>query len=475
MAAIPTLYQSDQRPVEIVLRNSYGPYLCVGDNQFLMDAGCGSKLGYNSSPLFGTAHAIESWTGDKSTRDWQHLCDAAARLRARQVARDNNIEFLTAAFTPTSFHRFYIECSMLDQFEKETVAIGDGFREQMRQLAKRFGAFELNEVEDTWSKLEIVVSFEDPDLFNSFYEKRFRHGIHFDVFQKGKHRTALIQLKLGYRKVDVELLTRQIERLLLDVTGQQDSFPSTEITLAGSPQGNYQFIELMLAARLSGFPGQPAGSEVLKYIRSKLTRFKNHQGLDITILNAENYPRFRSAILNLQTEIYEPARQSPAHEFDAIFEADNPVAVVVHQESRIVAMGLAGPLPLFTNVRGMATDPYRDASDVLYMVDVTVVPEFRGGLGRVIKNAICLLGHQAGYSAIHGRNREQLARGMWAINLSLGSFEIQYFKDDYQDSGDHRDCFYYRCPLRWPNQTDLTFEEIKSRLPLIVNGEPDLG
>ena len=84
------------------------------------------------------------------------------------------------------------------------------------------------------------------------------------------------------------------------------------------------------------------------------------------------------------------------------------------------------------------------------MLDRTVAPDYRArGLGRILKNAILMLAAERGIEAIHGRNRDRLARAMWAINLSLGGFETRHLVDDYPDDEPHRDCIYYRCPLAW--------------------------
>ena len=207
-------------------------------------------------------------------------------------------------------------------------------------------------------------------------------------------------------------------------------------------------------------------SSVANYLDAMLGA-SGQGALRTIVLKPVTYSDYRQQILDLQVEVYEPARQSPPEEFDAVFESDRPVAILVMDGHHIAGMGLAGPLIQYPQVRGVSTDPFHNDPDVLYMVDVTVRPDYRGGLGRWIKNGISLRALELGYSAIHGRNRDHLARGMWAINLSLGSYELQYLPNDYPDQGAHRDCLYYRCPLTWPPDLDaplLTPETIAARI-----------
>ena len=63
-----------------------------------------------------------------------------------------------------------------------------------------------------------------------------------------------------------------------------------------------------------------------------------------------------------------------------------------------------------------------------------------------------------------------MARGMWAINMSLGSFELQRLVDDYPDDGLFRDCIYYRCPLEWNAWDKWDQTELLGLGPDLVSG-----
>ena len=187
----------------------------------------------------------------------------------------------------------------------------------------------------------------------------------------------------------------------------------------------------------------------LELLHRYLATARPDHAFEVVTVDASNYADYRSRILDMQQRVYEPARQSPPAEFDALFQSDNPISILVLAADEIVAMSFAGPLQLFQHQRGVPQDPYRDDPSVAYMLDLTVAESYRGGLGAALKQATTVLAAARGVTAIHGRNRDRLAAGMWAINLSLGSYVTNYLEDDYPDDQPYRDCLYYRCPLQW--------------------------
>ncbi len=192
---------------------------------------------------------------------------------------------------------------------------------------------------------------------------------------------------------------------------------------------------------------------VLQFVGDKLRLNHSDKSLEVVLLTAVNYPNYRTRILELQTEVYEPARQSTVEEFDALFASPNPLSILILEDQQIVAAAFAGPIDLFVHQRGVSDDPFlgdkEDSTSVAYMLDLTVAESYRGGLGRLLKRAMTMLAQVSGVTALHGRNRDRFAAGMWAINLSLGSYAINYLADDYPDDKPFRDCIYYRCPAVW--------------------------
>jgi hypothetical protein len=157
----------------------------------------------------------------------------------------------------------------------------------------------------------------------------------------------------------------------------------------------------------------------------------------------------------MQELVYEPARQTAIEKFDVLMDDKFGYGLLVLLDKQIAGMVFIGPLELFPEERGTQDDPFRSDRHTMYTLDLTIAQEFRGSLGKMMKQAITLMTVAEGHSAIHGRNRDRLARGMWAINLGLGSFETKRLLNDYPDQHAYRDCIYYRCPLRWPSSVPL--------------------
>ena len=468
------------------LRHSFGPFLALRGSGYLIDASSRSRkplLGFNASPLFGLAHQVGTGTLDRSSdedrmlktallelanRCQSHLVDRLEPRRLEQLAQAVN----QANASRDLVSRTYITLSVLDQYIDQLEQISARINSELQQLTPQFADLLAGYRAEG---LQFELEFQETSQLERFHRRRFDFGIDFDVVGQA----ARFGWVLAGDQQALDLLWQQLKKLLQSTRGESVETAETPLCPPPSLEQNYRFAEWMLASHHR--PGAPAPPDVanqrtVAYLQSSLERRSDGMELETIILNPGSYPVYRDQVLSLQTDIYEPARQTSAEEFDAIFQSAHPVALLLLAEGRIVGMGLAGPISQFPQVRGVASDPFRTDSGTLYMVDVTVREEYRGGLGKLIKQAITLLAQQRGFRAIHGRNRDRLARGMWSINLSLGSFELQHLVDDYPDEGEFRDCLYYRCPLQWTSAnmaSDPTRSEREQRLvqlPEIIHG-----
>ena len=478
---------------DIDTRQSFGPFLAVRGRGYLLD--CSTQfgrptLGFNASPLFGTTHHEGAWRDlfeDASPSDHTPLKTALLNLGNRTQAE------LAGQLNPTALGRLsktfqksrptlqeisqtYITLSVLEQYLPHIHFISQFLRQKLAAMAGKFpstvAGFKID-------GLQVVLEFYNAEELQRIYADRFDYGLNFEIIGARKARFELV---MAFRESDLSMLCLQLERLL---RGQQKpilTLPDTKISKPDSVEQNYQFAEYMLRSRLSpsAHPSdETARHKTLEFVASSLRTRHDPIPLEPVILDKRSYPQHREQILEMQTEVYEPVRQTSVSEFDAIFESAEPLALLVMAGDQIAGMGLAGPLSLFPDTRGNATDPFRLDPKTLYMVDVTVRETFRGGLGKLIKQAVILLAQQRGFNAVHGRNRDRLARGMWSINLSMGSYELQHLIDDYPDQKEFRDCIYYRCPLAWSNLNSTAaeniglFTEMHKRLPFLVNGQPD--
>ena len=261
-------------------------------------------------------------------------------------------------------------------------------------------------------------------------------------------------MNLAYREADVAIFWSQLESALhATFTGSPPSSAAVEVDVR-SPDAYYAFHDSLIAdklARLGATVDDSSGNEEAVLLRRQAARaaVPRLRPAGPSSWTAASHPRYRDRVLALQAEIYEPARQSSAAEFDAVFADENPLAMLILEGDAIVAMAFAGPLNRFRHLRGVSEDPYVDDPAVAYMLDLTVIEPFRGRLGRVGEKG----DHQTRSGPRRdGDSRSQSSRSRArtrAINLSLGSYPTQYLVDDYPDNEPFRDCIYYRCPTQW--------------------------
>ncbi len=458
---------------DVDLRGSSGVLMRVGDRWLLDATGLeATRLGWNASPLLGVAHFQAAWSGNRLDAEWQGVSRAAQALRRRIEGRESGmwiasvgdrIASLDESATPVATIRAYMAMSMLDQFPD---SIGSFAATAEQNLSRWIDSPECHVKQGVVEGMDVHLEFSSAPAARERWLRRRAYGI--ECRPPDGPRLKLCG-SLAVRGEAGLLFWSQLEKWLFAAdVDPPDSVDLTSI-IPDDGDSQYDLTRWILELRQNRSQNAKQPDDAIGVIQTQL-RNGRHPNVQAHWLDRENYPRFRQQILDLQQTVYEPARQSPPEEFDAIFAADRPVAIVLTEDQHIVGMGLAGPLPAYRGVRGTATDPFADDPDVLYMVDVTVLPQYRGGFGRLIKSAVVIRALQQGYSAIHGRNRDRVARGMWAINLSLGSFELQYLVDDYPDQLPHRDCLYYRCPLRWNPGDDIPNQPTDLQIARLIHG-----
>jgi len=113
-------------------------------------------------------------------------------------------------------------------------------------------------------------------------------------------------------------------------------------------------------------------------------------------------------------------------------------------DKKLAGLVALGPISLFPDERGLRRDPLFHDPRTGYMLDLTLTEECRGlRFGFPLKAMILEMSHYLGIQQLVGRNRQQLARKMWEINLSLGAVETDYQKEDYLDDEVYRDVHHY--------------------------------
>ena len=358
-------------------------------------------------------------------------------------------------YNVASLNRGFIHASMIVQFREEIDKVEERNRAELAKLIQKHGDRILR---PRASGLSFAFDFADPARLKDFISKRFQYGL---LYYPAGERSARFRFNLAFRGELLDLAWRQIDAALAatlsgsskeDATKDSDNeAPAAAQTPIPAVAPYLDFHKRFISGKLMSMQEMaPLSGGAAAFLNSTLDQF----GIDaqVVFLTEANWQQYRQQVWDLQGIIYEPLRQTEITKFDALIAADHSLAIAVVKDDAIIAMAFAAPPINFPKERGVADDPYFEDPDTVYMLDLTVVPEYRGRLGRVMKQAFCLAAQAKGLKAIQGRNRDRLARGMWAINLSMGSFCTRVLKDDYLDEHAFRDCLVYRCELDWQDE-----------------------
>jgi 4-aminobutyrate aminotransferase-like enzyme len=347
-------------------------------------------------------------------------------------------------YNPASLARGFIHASMMEQFREEIDRIEQRSRDELRTLIDHYGQ---HISRPRACGLCFAFDFLDPEMLKRFVAHRFRHGL---LYYPAGDRAARFRLNLAFRGSLLDVAWQQLDAALADTCGSAANKSAVSVPLR-EVDSYLEFHQRFLAGKLRGLRGQTAAhGQAAEFLAKALQRFQIEA--EIVFLDQDNWHQYRQQVEDLQKQIYEPLRQTAIAKFDQLIRAENSLAIALLQDSRIIAMGFAAPPVNFPAERGLPDDPYFLDPDTLYMLDLTVVPEYQGRLGRLVKQALCLAAQSQGRQALQGRNRDRVARGMWAINLSLGSRQTRILKDDYVDDLPFGDCLMYRCELQWQEE-----------------------
>lgn len=163
------------------------------------------------------------------------------------------------------------------------------------------------------------------------------------------------------------------------------------------------------------------------------------------------------AILDIEYQVYEPARRTPPAELRAAIEdAEGSllVAETVDGDRRhLVAFAIAAPLEMSHDVEGPDDDPMLGKHNTMYSVSITVAPSHQSsGIGRRLKEAQlrdAMARRRADgtprYRYVTGRNRVGRTAQMTHLNRVFGAHVVSVLTGQYEDP--EGQAIYYRIPL----------------------------
>jgi 4-aminobutyrate aminotransferase-like enzyme len=167
---------------------------------------------------------------------------------------------------------------------------------------------------------------------------------------------------------------------------------------------------------------------------------------------------FLPAILDIEYQVYEPARRTPPAEIRAAMESPEGSLVIAEAPGanaalQLVGFAIGGPLEQSRDVEGPDDDPMLGKHNTMYSVSITVAPAWQSaGLGRRLKemqvrDAMVRLRADGSprYRYLTGRNRVGRTAQMTHLNRVFGAHVVSVLTGQYEDP--EGQALYYRIPL----------------------------
>ncbi len=163
------------------------------------------------------------------------------------------------------------------------------------------------------------------------------------------------------------------------------------------------------------------------------------------------------AILDIEYQVYEPARRTPPAEIRAAIEDAEGSLIIAEVPSgdswQLTAFAIGAPLEHSKDVEGCDDDPMLGKHNTMYSVSITVAPSYQStGIGRKLKelqlrDAMTRKAADGSprYRYVTGRNRVGRTAQMTHLNRVFGAHIVSVLTGQYEDP--EGQAIYYRIPL----------------------------
>jgi 4-aminobutyrate aminotransferase-like enzyme len=375
------------------------------------------------------------------------VCAKKAQVGIVLSHKETKNIFKGEEFSVASTLRGYAHAISLDQcqtriqeIEKHVVPRANALIKKYSQYIKRLRA----------NGLAFAFDVVDPAMMNKFVDLRFKHGL---LYYPAGSQTLRFRLSTAFGTKDLDFLFDRLDAICRELfLNEQTVLPTHVETEAHTADEMYEWHQLLIQTKLARAMGQKLDiKRVFDKVNSLLSKSVEAAQVELMEINASNFLTYRQEIINIQKAVYEPARQTDIEKFEhTVLDKASLCLGLLNKKNKLMGLAFAGPLHLYPLERGVRMDPHYHDHDSLYMLDLTIDPSLRhSGLGRSLKYALSAMAIVKGIKRIQGRNRDRLAGAMLNINLSLGSVEQTYMREDYPDFESHRDVFYYTTKVDW--------------------------
>tara|TARA_R110002072_G_scaffold64203_11_gene160032 strand:+ start:17310 stop:20390 length:3081 start_codon:yes stop_codon:yes gene_type:complete len=330
--------------------------------------------------------------------------------------------------------------------------------------------------------ISFALDLKDKNKVSNFIAKRFDHGL---LYYPAGDKTLRFRLNTAFNSDDINFLFERLDAICADLfLGLTSELPLTAITNDRKTEEEYSWQNFQLLQKFNLYSAKKTNeNDLLKEISEM---FKLNKNEDLISITKENFEKWSSQIVELQKRTYEPTRQSSIERFRVCANSKYGIclAIIDKDNDKLMAIAFSSSLKDHPLERGIRASSEFHNDKALYVIDTTVDKNYRGrSLGAKLKSSITAIATSRGYEFIQGRNRDQLASRMLHINLSLGSYESNYIKEDYPDQEEFRDVIFYSTPLQWDKEPlklsdrkdsmitieDLDEEFIHDQIPYLTN------
>jgi acetylornithine/succinyldiaminopimelate/putrescine aminotransferase len=350
-------------------------------------------------------------------------------------------------FSVASALRGYAHAVSLDQCQARILDIERQIVPRVTALIKKHSQFIKR---PRINGLAFAFDVVEPAMMNKFVDLRFKHGL---LYYPAGSQTLRFRMSTAFGTKDLDFLFDRLDAICRELFLQEHaSLPTHVETDSHVSDEHYEWHELLIQTKLAKAMGQKIDiKHVFDKVNALVSKTVEAAQLELIEINASNFLSFRQEIINMQKAVYEPARQTDIEKFEhTVLDKSSLCLGLLNKKKKLMGIAFAGPLHLYPLERGVRMDPHYHDHDCLYMLDVTIDQHLqKSGLGRALKYAISAMAIVKGVKRIQGRNRDRLAGAMININLSLGSVEQNYIREDYPDFESHRDVFYYTTKADW--------------------------
>jgi acyl-CoA reductase-like NAD-dependent aldehyde dehydrogenase/4-aminobutyrate aminotransferase-like enzyme/GNAT superfamily N-acetyltransferase len=286
-----------------------------------------------------------------------------------------------------------------------------------------------------------------PQLLEAFINQRFWRGA--VVFAAGT-RTARYRLSDSFLAREIEMLFESIRRSLSWLDAHPERKP---------PEWEDQ-------------PDPPPAKQPPSEVRYRV------------VPHAE-VGSFLPAILDIEYQVYEPARRTPPAEIRAAIEDIDGSLIVAEAPGpsggtspwQLVGFAIGGPLEQNKDVEGCDDDPMLGKHNTMYSVSITVAPTYQSsGIGRKLKElqlrdavARTRSDGTVRYRYVTGRNRVGRTAQMTHLNRVFGAHVVSVMTGQYEDP--EGQAIYYRIPLGAFTPDPVVKQEVVRRRDVAVQGE----